>query len=86
MTGRDGAGRQPSWQAGTDGLAAVGLPVGPPDPDGAAKGKRTYGPDFLTALFQDPLDPGYADAAARRAAEGPRTGVRRGTAGVSAAL
>ncbi|MFC6565257.1 DUF881 domain-containing protein [Actinoplanes utahensis] len=60
--------------------------MGPPDPDGAAKGKRTYGPDFLTALFQDPLDPGYADAAARRAAEGPRTGVRRGTAGVSAAL
>lgn len=27
---------------------------------------RTYAPDFLTALFRNPLDPGYADAAARR--------------------
>ena len=60
--------------------------VKPPDPDGAAAGKRTYGPDFLTALFQNPLDPGYADAAARRAKEGPRTGARRGLATGSAAL
>lgn len=49
-----------------------------PDPDGTAAGKRTYGPDFLTALFQNPLDPGYADAAARRAAGHGRTGARRG--------
>ena len=83
---RGDAGRQPSWQAGTDGLATVGMAVNPPDPDGAAAGKRTYGPDFLTALFQDPLDPGYADAAARRAAEGPRTGTRRSAASVFAAL
>ncbi|GAA2846774.1 hypothetical protein Acy02nite_04290 [Actinoplanes cyaneus] len=50
-----------------------------PDPDGTAAGKRTYGPDFLTALFQNPLDPGYADAAARRAAGHHRTGARRAT-------
>ncbi|MEU4622749.1 DUF881 domain-containing protein [Actinoplanes sp. NPDC023801] len=67
--------------------AEPGLPEldGPPDPDGGA-GKRTYAPDFLTALFQNPLDPGYADAAARRAKEGPRTGARRLAAGGSAAL
>ncbi|WP_430790858.1 DUF881 domain-containing protein [Actinoplanes sp. G11-F43] len=69
-----------------DGLAGVGTVQDPPDPDGKTKGKRTYGPDFLTALFQNPLDPGYADAAARRAAEGPRTGGRRVLAGASAAL
>jgi uncharacterized protein YlxW (UPF0749 family) len=39
--------------------------------------RRSYGPDFLTALFRQPLDPGYADAAARRARLGPRTGWRR---------
>jgi uncharacterized protein YlxW (UPF0749 family) len=67
--------------------AEPGLPEldGPPDPDGGS-GKRTWGPDFLTALFQNPLDPGYADAAARRANEGPRTGTRRLAAGGSAAL
>ncbi len=30
-------------------------------------GRRTFTPDFLTELFRNPLDPGYADAAARRA-------------------
>ncbi|MFF0878806.1 DUF881 domain-containing protein [Micromonospora aurantiaca (nom. illeg.)] len=29
---------------------------------------RVYAPDFLTELFRNPLDPGYGDAAARRAA------------------
>ena len=29
-------------------------------------------PDFLSDLFRHPLDPGYADAAARRAEHGPR--------------
>ncbi|MFI7024773.1 DUF881 domain-containing protein [Micromonospora sp. NPDC049900] len=29
-----------------------------------------FSPDFLTELFQNPLDPGYADAAARRAKTG----------------
>ncbi|WP_428965408.1 DUF881 domain-containing protein [Micromonospora fluostatini] len=31
---------------------------------------RVYAPDFLTELFRNPLDPGYTDAAARRAAGG----------------
>ncbi|HEX5740063.1 MAG TPA: DUF881 domain-containing protein, partial [Pilimelia sp.] len=34
-------------------------------------------PDFLTALFRFPLDPGYADAAAARARGGPRPPGRR---------
>jgi uncharacterized protein YlxW (UPF0749 family) len=55
-----------------------------PDPDGAP-GKRTFTPDFLTELFRNPLDPGYADAAARKAVEGDRTGVSKWTTrGVSA--
>lgn len=38
--------------------------------------RKQYAPDFLTELFRNPLDPGYADAAARREKEGPRTGWR----------
>ncbi len=34
-------------------------------------------PDFLLELFSNPLDPGYADAAARRAEHGSRVGWRR---------
>jgi uncharacterized protein YlxW (UPF0749 family) len=34
-------------------------------------------PDFLLELFRNPLDSGYADAAARRAAHGPRPPWRR---------
>ncbi|WP_433384289.1 DUF881 domain-containing protein [Micromonospora sp. KLBMP9576] len=34
--------------------------------DGGGRGDRVYAPDFLTELFRNPLDPGYADAAARR--------------------
>jgi uncharacterized protein YlxW (UPF0749 family) len=51
----------------------------PPDPDGGGgPAKRTYAPDFLTELFRNPLDPGYADAAARKAREGETTtGARR---------
>ncbi|MBG0562209.1 DUF881 domain-containing protein [Actinoplanes aureus] len=56
-----------------------------PDPDGGS-GKRTFGPDFLTELFRNPLDPGYADAAARRAESGGRTGARRQAARGSAAV
>jgi uncharacterized protein YlxW (UPF0749 family) len=33
--------------------------------------EKRYTEDFLTELFQNPLDPGYADAAARRAERGP---------------
>ena len=58
-------------QAG-GGLAGSGLP----DPD-AESGKRVFAPDFLTELFRNPLEPGYADAAARKAREGAVTGVRK---------
>ncbi|MFF3854526.1 DUF881 domain-containing protein [Micromonospora sp. NPDC002575] len=34
--------------------------------EGAGPAARVYAPDFLTELFRNPLDPGYADAAARR--------------------
>jgi uncharacterized protein YlxW (UPF0749 family) len=51
-------------------------------PGGAAdeQPKRVFAPDFLTELFRNPLDPGYADAAARKAVEGAPTGVRKWTA------
>ncbi|MFI7433780.1 DUF881 domain-containing protein [Micromonospora haikouensis] len=38
----------------------------PDAPQGDAPASRVYAPDFLTELFRNPLDPGYADAAARR--------------------
>ncbi len=41
--------------------------------------RRWMSPDFLSELFSNPLDPGYADAAARRAKSGPPTGWRQGT-------
>ncbi|MFI7601766.1 DUF881 domain-containing protein [Actinoplanes sp. NPDC049681] len=56
-------------------------------PDGGTDGaqRRTYTPDFLTELFRNPLDPGYADAAARRArGEGPAGARRKLLNGVSA--
>jgi uncharacterized protein YlxW (UPF0749 family) len=34
--------------------------------------RREFSPDFLTELFHNPLDPGYADAAARRAGGRPK--------------
>ena len=40
------------------------------DPGTGRRGGRVYTPDFLTELFRNPLDPGYADAAARRARTG----------------
>ncbi|MEV4640215.1 DUF881 domain-containing protein [Actinoplanes sp. NPDC049548] len=55
--------------------------------DGGTDGaqRRTYTPDFLTELFRNPLDPGYAEAAARRArGEGPAGARRRALSGVSA--
>ena len=39
--------------------------------------KRVFAPDLLTELFRNPLDPGYADAAARKAVEGEPTGPRK---------
>ncbi|MBX7267014.1 DUF881 domain-containing protein [Micromonospora sp. Llam7] len=41
--------------------------------DGPGDGRRNargFTPDFLTELFRNPLDPGYADAAAQRAKTG----------------
>ena len=53
-------------------------------PDGG-DGQRRFAPDFLTELFQNPLDPGYADAAARKARGEGRTGTaKRVVGGVSA--
>jgi uncharacterized protein YlxW (UPF0749 family) len=52
-------------------------------PEGAPK--RTYTPDFLTELFRNPLDPGYADAAARKErGEGPQGGRKKALSGVTA--
>jgi uncharacterized protein YlxW (UPF0749 family) len=45
-------------------------------PDGGGE-RRTFTPDFLTELFRNPLDPGYADAAARWARDGVPTGARK---------
>lgn len=36
--------------------------------------RRQFTPDFLTELFRNPLDPGYADAARRRARDGAPAG------------
>jgi uncharacterized protein YlxW (UPF0749 family) len=46
--------------------------AGPDDrPAGPGAGRRpAFAPDFVTELFRNPLDPGYAEAAARRAARG----------------
>ncbi len=59
-----------------------------PEPDGSesAPAKRTFAPDLLTELFRNPLDPGYADAAARKAVEGERRGVPKVTVRSVAAL
>jgi uncharacterized protein YlxW (UPF0749 family) len=47
--------------------------------------ERRYTPDFLTELFRNPLEPGYAAAAERRAREGGPTGPRkRITGGITA--
>lgn len=48
-------------------------------------GERRFTPDFLTELFRNPLEPGYAAAAERAAREGPPTpGRRRITGGITA--
>jgi uncharacterized protein YlxW (UPF0749 family) len=76
-----GEDRTPATGGRVAAQASGGLAgVRPPDPDNA-DGKRTYAPDFLTELFRNPLDPGYADAAERKAREGEPTGARRWTRG-----
>ncbi|HEX9999427.1 MAG TPA: DUF881 domain-containing protein, partial [Actinoplanes sp.] len=53
-------------------------------PDGAPK--RVYAPDFLTELFRNPLEPGYAAAAARKARDGEPAGAQRRLTGGVASL
>jgi uncharacterized protein YlxW (UPF0749 family) len=53
---------------------------------GGGPAKRTYAPDFLTELFRNPLDPGYADAAARKARDGEPVGAQRWTTSAVAFL
>jgi uncharacterized protein YlxW (UPF0749 family) len=60
-------------------------------PDGGQTGadaQRRFSPDFITELFRNPLDPGYAEAAARRQARGGpgRAGRLGGRAARGAAL
>ncbi|MET0417808.1 MAG: DUF881 domain-containing protein [Actinoplanes sp.] len=86
--GGDGDKRVPPLDP--DGVG-TGKQVSPPDPDGGGGdggggGKRVFTPDFLTELFRNPLDPGYADAAARKARDGEPTGTRRMVSGSAAAL
>ncbi|MEH1057988.1 DUF881 domain-containing protein [Micromonospora sp. CPCC 206171] len=45
-------------------------------PDSGGRPTRAFTPDFLTELFRNPLDPGYADAAARRRESPPPAGWR----------
>jgi uncharacterized protein YlxW (UPF0749 family) len=53
-------------------------------PEGGGE-RRTYTPDFLTELFRNPLDPGYADAAARKArGQGPTGARKRALSGITA--
>ncbi|WP_250035071.1 DUF881 domain-containing protein [Paractinoplanes maris] len=63
----------------------------PPDApvDRAEEGqppKRVYPADFLTELFRNPLDAGYADAAARKLSDGEPTGARKAVASGSLAV
>lgn len=50
---------------------------GPSRPDSGERRRPAYSTDLLTDLFVNPLDPGYADAAARRSAGAPLSGLRR---------
>jgi uncharacterized protein YlxW (UPF0749 family) len=50
------------------------------DPSPAGERPRARPADFLTELFRNPLDPGYAQAARRRARGRPPSGLRRGSA------
>ncbi|HEY7274111.1 MAG TPA: DUF881 domain-containing protein [Actinoplanes sp.] len=45
--------------------------------------RREFNPDFLTELFHNPLDPGYADAAARRDGSRPRSRLMSGVAALT---
>ena len=51
-------------------------PPTPPQRPERPRQDRVYAPDFLTELFRNPLDPGYADAAAARRRKGESTPAR----------
>ena len=48
-----------------------GFGVGEHGPRKTGSPPRRFNPDFLTEMFRNPLDAGYAEAAARRAERGP---------------
>ncbi|QDY08727.1 DUF881 domain-containing protein [Micromonospora sp. HM134] len=54
--------------------------------DGSKRPVRLFTPDFLTELFQNPLDPGYADAAARRRRDPASTAGWRGASARAVAV
>jgi uncharacterized protein YlxW (UPF0749 family) len=75
-------------QPARDARAANGPVPDPQAPDGEARDgneRRTFAPDFLTELFRNPLDPGYAAAAERKArGEGPTGATRKVISGITA--
>lgn len=48
------------------------------DPEPGRRADRVYAPDFLTELFRNPLEPGYAEATAARSDDGQRPAGWRG--------
>ncbi len=48
-------------------------------PPGAGGRRHSFAPDFLTDLFQNPLEPGYAEAAHRRAEQAKAAGAAGAT-------
>jgi uncharacterized protein YlxW (UPF0749 family) len=87
-SGRTGRRRGRGWPwrpavARADGAAGGGgADVGGDGGDGGGhgadeSGPRRFAPDFLTEMFRNPLDAGYAEAAQRRARRGPAPPRRR---------
>jgi uncharacterized protein YlxW (UPF0749 family) len=63
-------------------LGGPGAPAGAADPAaggdaGRSGAERRFAPDFITEMFRNPLDPGYAEAARRRAERGEPSGGQR---------
>lgn len=65
-------------------MSVLGGPGAPAGADPAAGGdagrsgaERRFAPDFITEMFRNPLDPGYAEAARRRAERGEPSGGQR---------
>jgi uncharacterized protein YlxW (UPF0749 family) len=66
-----------------DSVDASGPPAGTVPGDAGTPTERRFTPDFVTEMFRNPLDPGYAEAARRRAERGAPA-PRRGLAGFGA--